>query len=136
VFNALYEHNIALEYIVLKPNMVIPGKDCSDQSDPENIAKATLTTLRRTVPGAVPSINFLSGGQSSEEATRNLNAINSFGAQPWYLSFSYGRALQEHCLAAWQGQAENVNNAKQALFTRAKLNGAATKGEYQPSMEG
>ncbi len=135
VFETLYIHNVSLEHIILKPNMVIPGKDCSDQSNPKAIAEATVRTLKRTVPAAVPTINFLSGGQSSEEASANLNAMNAMGPHPWQLSFSYGRALQEHCLAAWKGQVENINPAQQVLLKRAKLNGAATLGEYSSSME-
>ncbi len=115
--------------------MVIPGKDCADQSSPQAIAQATIEVFRRTVPAAVPSINFLSGGQSSEEATMNLNAINSLGTQPWQLSFSYGRALQEYCLKAWEGKTENSTAAQQILLQRAKFNGAASQGQYSNAME-
>lgn len=135
VFRALHQYRVVLEHIVLKPNMVLPGKDCTDQSHPEAIGAETIKVLRRAVPAAVPSINFLSGGQSSEEATANLNAINALGPQPWHLSFSYGRALQEHCLKTWQGNDGNVKVAQDALFKRAKLNGAATLGNYEVSME-
>jgi fructose-bisphosphate aldolase class I len=135
VFNALYQQRVSLEHIILKPNMVIPAKDCVDQSSAIQIAEATLRVLRQHVPAAVPSINFLSGGQTPEQATLNLNAMNSLGQQPWFLSFSYGRALQETCLAAWRGSPENLNAAQQELFKRAKLNGAASLGKYTASME-
>lgn len=135
VFHALQQHRVQLELMILKPNMVVPGKSCSDQSNAKEIAQATIRTLRRTVPSAVPSINFLSGGQGPEEATRNLNAINSLGQQPWYLSFSYGRALQEPCLNNWKGNQENINGAQNALFKRTKLNGAASIGQYKNDME-
>lgn len=131
VFSALTKHGVKLEFIILKPNMIVPGKNCADQSNAHRIAELTLDALNKTVPAAVPSINFLSGGQSPVEATVNLNAINSHGKQPWYLSFSYGRALQEPCLAAWKGDPENVTAAQDALLNRAKLNGAATTGAYQ-----
>jgi fructose-bisphosphate aldolase class I len=102
----------------------------------EEIAVATLQVFRRTVPAAVPSINFLSGGLSPEEATANLNAMNAdFPDAPWLLSFSYGRALQQTVLQTWRGKAENVATAQQALLKRARLNGAAQRGEYQASME-
>lgn len=135
VFNALYEHKVVLEHIILKPNMVVPGKQCADQSNPKAIAEATVRALKRNVPSAVPTINFLSGGQSPVEATVNLNAINELGPLPWTVSFSYGRALQETCLAAWGGKAENVAAAQAELFKRAKLNGSASMGEYKDSME-
>lgn len=134
-FYVLKQHNIVLEHIILKPNMVIPGKDCSDQSNPEAIAEATLRVFRNHVPAAVPSINFLSGGQTSKQATVNLNAINSLGKQPWYLSFSYGRALQDTCLKTWAGSDKKYSEAQMALAHRAKLNGCATVGKYAVGME-
>jgi fructose-bisphosphate aldolase class I len=122
--------------MILKPNMVLPGKDHPVRSSAEEIAAATLRVFRRTVPAAVPSINFLSGGLSPEQATANLNAMNAdFPDAPWLLSFSYGRALQQPVLQAWQGKAGNVAAAQQALLKRARLNGAAQRGEYQASME-
>lgn len=135
VFRSLYKHSVQLEYMILKPSMVIAGKDCSKNSTPEEVAENTIRIFRRTVPAAVPSINFLSGGQSDIQATENLNAINNLGPQPWYLSFSYGRALQAPCLKAWLGKSENVKAAQEALLKRAKLNGAATIGKYESSME-
>lgn len=136
IFYALHRHHVALEHIILKPNMVLPGKDHPVRASSAEIAEKTLRVLRRTVPAAVPSINFLSGGLSPEQATAHLNAINAgFSNAPWLLSFSYGRALQQTVLQAWQGKSENVAAAQQALLKRARLNGAALRGEYQASME-
>ncbi|MDF1644262.1 MAG: fructose-bisphosphate aldolase class I [Pseudomonadales bacterium] len=136
VFNALHRHHVALEHIILKPNMVLPGKEHSVRASAEEIAAATMKVFQRTVPAAVPSINFLSGGMSPEESTENLNALNAgFPNAPWLLSFSYGRALQQPVLQSWQGKKENVANAQQSLLKRARLNGAAQLGEYQSSME-
>jgi len=136
IFHSLHRHHVVLEHMILKPNMVLPGKAHSTQAGAEEIAEATIRVFRRTVPAAVPSINFLSGGMTPEESTANLNAINaSFPAAPWLLSFSYGRALQQPVLQAWQGQAENVVAAQQALLKRARLNGAAQRGEYESAME-
>jgi fructose-bisphosphate aldolase class I len=136
IFHALHRHHVVLEYMILKPNMVQPGKDHPVRASAAEIAAATLRVFRRTVPAAVPSINFLSGGLSPEEATANLNAMNAnFSGTPWLLSFSYGRALQQTVLQAWQGKTENVVAAQQALLKRARLNGAAQRGEYMPAME-
>lgn len=136
VFHALHRHRVELEYTVLKPSMVVPGKDAPGKAGPEEIAEKTLAVMRRTVPAAVPGINFLSGGQTPEEATANLNAMNAMaGNAPWELSFSYGRALQQPVLEAWQGKAENTQAAQQALYKRAKLNGAARHGLYSVAME-
>ena len=113
-----------------------PGEGFPVHGSPEQVAEATLKVFRRAVPAAVPSINFLSGGQTPEEATANLNAMNAlFKDAPWELSFSYGRALQEPALKAWQGRAENAAATQQALYQRAFLNGAARTGEYTPVME-
>ncbi|MDQ6971377.1 MAG: class I fructose-bisphosphate aldolase, partial [Mariprofundaceae bacterium] len=136
VFHALYQHKVEFEFMLLKPNMVLPGKGCR-RADSDEVAEMTLRVLKRTVPAAVPSINFLSGGQGPEEATANLNAINQLrGNAPWQLSISYGRALQQPALQAWQGKAENMEKAQQALLKRARLNALARAGEYNPSMEG
>lgn len=135
LFNALFVHQVELENIVLKPSMVTCGKSVTPFSSPEDIADYTVSVFRNNVPAAVPTINFLSGGQTSEQATDNLNAINSTGYQPWNLSFSYGRALQEDCLAAWGGKPENVKKAQDALLKRARLNSLACFGEYQAEME-
>lgn len=135
VFSALFDHCVALEGILLKPNMVLSGMDCPQQASMEEVAQATVRTFRQVVPAAVPGIVFLSGGQSSELATAHLNAMNAMGGHPWQLSFSYGRALQEHALAAWGGKKENVPAAQKAFFRRARLNGAARYGSYRPEME-
>jgi len=136
VFHALHRHKVLLECIVLKPSMVTPGKEHSSRATPEQVAEATIKVFRRVVPAAVPSINFLSGGQTPEEATANLNAMNAlYKDVPWELSFSYGRALQEPALKAWQGKTENSAATQQALYQRAFLNGAARTGDYTPVME-
>jgi fructose-bisphosphate aldolase class I len=135
VFHALHRHHVTLEHMVLKPNMIVSGKEHSHQAGPEEVAIQTLRILRRTVPAAVPSINFLSGGQSPEEATANLNAINQQPHCPWELSFSYGRALQETALKAWKGDSANVSQAQHVFRGRARLNGAAQLGQYSNSME-
>ncbi len=131
VFAALDRHGVLLEGMVLKPNMVVPGSESSRRASPAEVAEATLTVSRRAVPAAVPSINFLSGGQTAVESTENLNAINAApGAKPWALSFSYGRGLQAPALAAWGGKAENVVAAQAAFYERARLNGLARDGRY------
>ena len=135
IFHALHRHHVVLEHMILKPNMVLPGKDHAAGASAEQIAAATLRVFRRTVPAAVPSINFLSGGLSPEEATANLNAMNAGADSPWLLSFSYGRALQQPVLEAWQGKAGNVAAAQAALLKRARLNGAAQRGDYRAAME-
>ncbi len=135
VFNALHRHHVVLELIILKPNMALPGKSCR-RAEPDEVATASLKVLRRTVPAAVPSINFLSGGQTPEEATANLNAINQQATDaPWQLSISFGRALQQPALHAWQGKSENVLVAQKALLKRAYLNHLAMRGDYQLRLE-
>lgn len=137
VFDALHRHHVELETMLLKPNMVVAGKDYPNQPTVNEVAEATVRSLRRTVPAAVPSVNFLSGGQSAELATAHLDAMNRLSDNHlWDLSFSYGRALQDPCLKTWQGKAENVEAAQQALFQRAKLNSAAVLGQYSSAMEG
>ena len=136
VFQALHRHRVIMEYTVLKPSMVLPGKEHPVKASPEQVAAATIKVLRRTVPAAVPSINFLSGGQSPEEATANLNAINIlFPNAPWALSFSYARALQQPALKAWAGKAENGPAAQQVLYHRAQLNSWASCGKYNSELE-
>ncbi len=135
VFHALRRNAVVLEHMILKPSMVVPGKSNAKRASPAEVAQATLTVLRRTVPSAMPGIFFLSGGQTPEEATANLDALNRCGAQPWVMSFSYGRALQEPVLKAWQGKTANVGAAQAALAKRAKLNGAACGGRYDKAME-
>ncbi len=135
LFHALFVHQVELENIVLKPSMITCGKDAPTFSSPEEIADYTLSVFRNNVPAAVPTINFLSGGQTSKQATINLNAINSTGYQPWTLSFSYGRALQEDCLQAWGGKAANIAKAQAVLLHRARQNSLACFGEYQENEE-
>jgi fructose-bisphosphate aldolase class I len=130
LFNALFMHQVSLEHIVLKPSMVTAGSKCKIQNTPEEIADYTISVFRNVVPAAVPTINFLSGGQTPEQATINLNAINSVGQQPWLLSFSYGRALQDECLKTWQGKHANIESAQKSLLQRAKFNSLACCGEY------
>lgn len=136
VFHALHQQRVVLEYMLLKPSMVVPGSTSGEQVTPQQVAQATVACLRRTVPAAVPGINFLSGGQSETTATANLHAMNATGEkQPWLLSFSYGRALQAPVLHAWQGAAKNRSIAQQALSKRARLNSLATQGKYNATME-
>ncbi|MBI3943208.1 MAG: fructose-bisphosphate aldolase class I [Chloroflexi bacterium] len=135
VFNRLCDHRILLEGMLLKPNMVVSGKDCQQQAGVAQVAEATVRALLRTVPAAVPGIVFLSGGQGPEEATEHLNAMNALGHHLWELSFSYGRALQEPVLDAWRGQADNVQAAQRSFFHRARLNGLARDGSYATQME-
>jgi fructose-bisphosphate aldolase class I len=135
VFVALRAHRIQLDGMLLKPNMVLSGDECPTQAGVQEVAEATVACLRETVPAAVPGIVFLSGGQSDVIATAHLDAMNRLGAQPWQLSFSYGRALQAPALQAWKGQAGNVPAGQDAFFQRAKLNGAARSGSYSEEME-
>ena len=134
VFHALYRHGVVLEEMILKPNMVLPGKSCARQVGPDEVAEATIQVFQRTVPAAVPGICFLSGGQTDEDATANLNAMNA-QPQPWVLSFSYGRALQAAALKSWAGKAANHDQAQQAFVKRARLNGLAALGRYEAAME-
>jgi fructose-bisphosphate aldolase class I len=135
VFAELDAHRVVYDGMLLKPNMVIPGMKCPKQAGVQQVAEATLRCLRRYVPAAVPGIVFLSGGQSAEDATDHLNAMNASGPQPWQVSFSYGRALQAPVLATWKGQESNVAAAQQALLKRSQLNGLARDGKYSRSME-
>lgn len=130
-YKALNDHHVLLEGTLLKPNMVTPGSDAKKVA-PEVIAEYTVRTLQRTVPPAVPAIVFLSGGQSEEEATLNLNAMNQLkGKKPWSLSFSFGRALQQSTLKAWAGKEENIEKARTAFLCRCKANSEATLGTYK-----
>ena len=135
VFAELDAHRVVFEGMLLKPNMVIAGKKCARQAGVQEVAEATLRCLRRYVPAAVPGIVFLSGGQSAEDATDHLNAMNAMGPQPWEVSFSYGRALQAPVLAAWKGQESNAAAAQKALLRRCELNGLAREGKYDRSMD-
>ena len=131
-----FEQRVALEAILLKPNMVIAGKDCAQQASVEQVPDATLRCLRRHVPAAVPGIVFLSGGQRARSATAHLNAINRLqSSKPWKISFSYGRALQDPALDAWHGRDEHFAAGQRAFCHRACLNGAATLGKYTDEME-
>jgi len=130
-YKALSDHHVYLEGTLLKPNMVTAGHSCPIKYTPEQVANATVTALRRTVPCIMPGVVFLSGGQSEEDATIHLNAINSVaGLKPWALSFSFGRALQASVLAAWKGQAANIDAAKAVFLKRASLNCLAAQGLY------
>jgi len=135
VFRELEEQRVSLEGMLLKPNMVISGKQCPVQAGAQQVAELTLKCFREAIPAAVPGIVFLSGGQSDVQASENLNAINSHGAQPWTLSFSYGRALQAPALKAWVGREENVEAAQAALAHRARCNSAAVAGRYSAELE-
>ena len=135
VFDHLFAARIVLEGMVLKPNMVIAGKKSAKKASPEQVAEATVRTLKRHVPSAVPGIAFLSGGQSPTDATLHLSLMNAGGPLPWPLTFSYGRALQDTSLKAWGGAAKGVSGGQQQLHLRAKLNGLAAAGKYQPAME-
>ncbi|MGH8752134.1 MAG: class I fructose-bisphosphate aldolase [Burkholderiales bacterium] len=135
VFNTLFRQRVSLEHMVLKASMVISGDKCSKQASVEEVAKQTVRCLKCTVPGAVPGVVFLSGGQSAEVATAHLNAMNQLGPHPWPLSFSYGRALQEPALKTWKGQAANVAAAQKALLHREKMNSLACYGKYTAQQE-
>lgn len=136
VFDALRRHRVLLEGIVLKPSMVLPGKANPRKASPEEVAAATLEVLRRTVPAAVPTINFLSGGQSPEEATANLNAMNAMDRRaPWVLSFSFARALQDPVMQAWKGNARNVSPAQEIFVHRLRMNSLAREGQWSAANE-
>ncbi|HEX6859750.1 MAG TPA: class I fructose-bisphosphate aldolase [Caulobacteraceae bacterium] len=135
VFDELFEQRVALEGIVLKPNMVICGKGCTRRSSVEEVAHRTIAALKATVPSAVPGIAYLSGGQSDEEATAHLDAMNKIGGFPWKMTFSYGRALQAAPQKAWSGKSENVAAAQRAFAHRARMNGLASLGQWEGSLE-
>jgi fructose-bisphosphate aldolase class I len=134
-FQELRVQRVALEGMVLKPNMVVPGKKNPTQSSIEEVAEKTIRLLKACVPAAVPGIAFLSGGQSDEDATAHLDAMNRIGNLPWRLTFSYGRALQAAPQKAWLGKAENVAAGQRAFCHRARMNSLATKGEWKPDLE-
>ncbi len=135
VFQELYEQRVALEGMVLKPNMVISGKKASNRAGVEEVAERTVAALKATVPSAVPGIAYLSGGQSDEEATAHLDAMNKIGGFPWKMTFSYGRALQAAPQKAWAGKAENVAAAQNAFHHRARMNGLASLGKWEGALE-
>ena len=134
-FEELYYSRIALEGMVLKPNMAIPGKKSSKKASVEEVAEKTVRLLKSCVPGAVPGIAFLSGGQSDEEATAHLDAMNKLGPLPWKLTFSYGRALQAAPQKMWAGKTENVAAAQRAFAHRARMNGLAALGQWKQDLE-
>ncbi|XP_076330750.1 fructose-bisphosphate aldolase-like [Tachypleus tridentatus] len=137
VYKALSDHHVYLEGTLLKPNMVTAGQSCPIKYTPQDVAKATVTALQRTVPAAVPGITFLSGGQSEEEASVNLDAINKYpGKKPWALTFSYGRALQASALKAWSGKTESVKAGQEEFLKRAKANSEAALGKYTGGVTG
>jgi len=136
VFVALKKGNISIDLAILKPSMVISGKQADNRAGVQEVARRTVEALKKTVPSELPSINFLSGGQSPEEATAHLNAMHALNEHlPWYVSFSYARALQEPALKAWQGKHENLEAGQKAFLKRAKLNSLATIGKYSEDME-
>jgi fructose-bisphosphate aldolase class I len=134
-FQELYYAKVALEGMVLKPNMAIPGKKSAKKASVQEVAEKTVKLLKNCVPGAVPGIAFLSGGQSDEEATAHLDAMNKMGALPWPLTFSYGRALQAAPQKAWSGKAENVAAGQRAFAHRAKMNSLAALGQWKSDLE-
>ncbi len=135
VYQQLFHQRVLLEGTILKPNMALSGKKCPVQAGTEEVAEKTVRMLKRAMPAAVPGAVFLSGGQSEEEATANLNAMNALGPLPWQLSFSYGRALQASTLQAWAGKPENVPAAQAAYVHRARMNGLARTGDWSPDAE-
>jgi len=137
VFSQLYTQRVALEGMILKPNMVVPGLTCSKQETVDEVADATVRCLLRAVPAAVPGIAFLSGGQSGELASARLNAMNArFKSRlPWALAFSFARAIQQPALEIWRGEEANVQAAQKALYHRARCNRAARRGQYDAAME-
>ena len=135
LYTELHDQRVDYRGTLLKPNMVLSGYEASDRAGADEVAEATLACFYKHVPAAVPGIVFLSGGQTDEDATAHLNAMNARGPHPWQLSFSYGRALQAPALKAWGGKPENVEAAQRAYYHRAKMNGAARTGMYAPEME-
>jgi fructose-bisphosphate aldolase class I len=135
VFAELARANVRLEGMILKPNMVVAGKNAKVQASPQEVAEKTVRLLRNCVPPAVPGIAFLSGGQSDEQATQHLSLINAMGPFPWKLTFSYGRALQHAAITAWKGKPENVAAAQRAFLHRAQMNSLAAAGKWEPRLE-
>jgi fructose-bisphosphate aldolase class I len=137
LFTELHNQRVDLHGIILKPNMILPGKDCPVQEDDETITEVTIKCLLRCVPASVPGVAFLSGGQSPQQATSRLNTMHKlYPSLPWALTFSYARAVQQPAMDLWAGKEENVAAAQQALFYRAYLNSLARKGKYRPDLEG
>jgi fructose-bisphosphate aldolase class I len=134
-FQELYYQKVALEGMILKPNMAISGKKSTKQAGADEVAEKTVRLLKACVPAAVPGVAFLSGGQSDQDATAHLDAMNKIGGLPWPLTFSYGRALQAAPQKAWSGKTENVAAGQQAFTHRARMNSLASKGEWKPALE-
>src|SRR5471032_1274803 len=135
VFEQLFVAGVALEGMILKPNMIVPGKKCAVQASVAEVAERTVKVLKRRVPSAVPGVAFLSGGQSDIDATAHLDAMNKIGGLPWALTFSYGRALQAAPQKAWSGKTENVAAAQRAFSHRARMNGLASEGRWSATLE-
>ena len=135
VFQQLYYANVKLDGIILKPNMIVPGQKCAKQASTGEVAERTVKVLKECVPGAVPGIAFLSGGQSDELATEHLSRMNAIGGLPWALTFSYGRALQAAALKAWGGKSENVAAGQRAFTHRARMNSLAALGKWEQKLE-
>ena len=135
LYSDLHEQGVQLEGTILKPNMVVPGKRCSTQASVAEIAERTVQVLQDTVPSSVPGIAFLSGGQDNIKATENLDAINKIGGMPWNVTYSYGRALQQAALFTWAGKAENYDDAQKMFNHRAHMNGLASMGKWDKSLE-
>ncbi|WP_298914829.1 class I fructose-bisphosphate aldolase [uncultured Algimonas sp.] len=135
VFDALRRHNVRMEAMVLKPNMIVSAADCDDRADVQTVAARTLSVLKDIVPSSVPGIAFLSGGQDDVTATAHLDAMNRRGDLPWSLTYSYGRALQQSTLRTWSGKAENVPAAQEEFSRRCRMNGLASTGEWSQEME-
>ena len=135
VFQELYDLRVALEGMILKPNMVICGKGCTKRASVDEVATRTIAALKATVPSTVPGIAYLSGGQSDEEATAHLDAMNKLGGFPWKMTFSYGRALQAAPQKAWAGERQNIPAAQRAFAHRARMNGLASLGQWEGSLE-
>jgi len=132
----LAEKSVLVEGTILKPNMVVSGNECSEQAGIQQVAEMTLNCLLENVPSNLPGITFLSGGQSDIDATAHLDAMNKIGGNPWKLSFSYGRALQQAALKTWSGKKDNEQAAQEAFSHRAKMNMLAAKGEWSENLEG
>jgi fructose-bisphosphate aldolase class I len=135
VFGALYRAGIRFEGMVLKPNMIVPGKKSGQKASVQQVAEATLDVLKKNVPASVAGIAFLSGGQSDQEASAHLNQLNKIGGVPWPLTFSYGRALQMAAMETWGGKPENVPAGQETALQRARANSAATYGKYSEELE-
>jgi fructose-bisphosphate aldolase class I len=135
LFHELWKQDVSLEHVILKASMCVSGKDNPKQAGVQEVAERTLRVLRRTVPAALPGVVFLSGGQTDENATAHLDAMNRMGPNPWPLTFSYSRALQAVALKAWKGQAANVQAAQKAFYHRARMNSLAAKGQWNSGLE-